>query len=98
MSLPIAFHPAVYDDVEDARRYYEQRQAGLGGRFVAALETVYRRVEANPATFGRVRRSVRFARVNKFPFVVYFQIEPDRIFVLSVQHNRRSQKVWQSRR
>jgi hypothetical protein len=98
MNLPLAFHPAVYHDVEEARKYYELRVTGLGDRFVAALESVYRRMEANPAMFGRVRKSVRFARLNKFPYAVYFQIEPDRIFVLSVQHNRRSQKVWQSRR
>ena len=30
MSLPLEFHPAVRDEIDDAHNWYEQRRSGLG--------------------------------------------------------------------
>ena len=33
MNLPVVFHPAVHDEVEDAFEWYEQQRPGLGHNF-----------------------------------------------------------------
>ena len=48
MTRPLVFHPDVEDEVRDAYRWYESRQSDLGDDFLAALEVVYRRLEASP--------------------------------------------------
>ena len=37
MSLPVVYLPEAQDDVDAAYAAYEQRLAGLGNRFLAAL-------------------------------------------------------------
>jgi hypothetical protein len=36
--FPLAFHPKVHDDIQDAYHWYEQQRAGLGDDFLAAIE------------------------------------------------------------
>jgi hypothetical protein len=40
---------------------------------------------------------VRQALVRRFPYVVCFLIEAERISVIAVIHGRRNPRVWQSR-
>ncbi|MBY0229562.1 MAG: hypothetical protein K2W96_09810 [Gemmataceae bacterium] len=40
MSLPLEFHPAVRDEIDDAQDWYEQRRAGLGQEFLDEVERV----------------------------------------------------------
>ena len=48
MSLPLVFHPDVYDEVDQAYCWYEQQRAGLGDDFLAAFDEVYRRLQQTP--------------------------------------------------
>jgi hypothetical protein len=48
MSFPLVFHPDVQGEVDDAYRWYEQQQAGLGDDFLAALDDVYAGLQSAP--------------------------------------------------
>jgi toxin ParE1/3/4 len=97
MTLPVEFHPHVADDIEDGRRFYERQQPGLGDRFVAAVEVVYDELRANPQRYGYVEEDVRCGPAGRFPFGVYYQVEPARVYVLAVDHLRRGRPGWMSR-
>lgn len=49
MSLPLDFHPAVRDEIEDAHDWYEQRQPGLGGDFLDEVQRFLAEITANLA-------------------------------------------------
>lgn len=97
MTLPVEFHPSVYDDVEDGRRFYDRRQPGLGDRFVSEVEVVYGKLQWNPYLYGLVDVDVRCAPVGRFAFGVYYQIEPTRVYVLAVDHLHRQTPGWVGR-
>ncbi len=63
MTRPLAFHPDVADEVDDAYRWYESRRPKLGDEFLAAVEAVYRGLASTPEMHqiveGDGRRSVR---------------------------------------
>jgi plasmid stabilization system protein ParE len=40
---------------------------------------------------------VRCALVRRFPYAVYYRVEPERIVVIAVFHTKRDPGVWQSR-
>jgi hypothetical protein len=42
MSLPLDFHPAARDEINDAYNWYEQRQPGLGGAFLDEVQRARR--------------------------------------------------------
>ncbi|MCI0461367.1 MAG: type II toxin-antitoxin system RelE/ParE family toxin [Gemmataceae bacterium] len=88
MSLPVLLRPEAEQDVESARDWYEQQQAGLGQAFLDRL---------SEALDGIVWQDVRACRLSRFPFVVYYRVLADRIEVLAVLHGSRDPAVWQGR-
>lgn len=97
MTLPLVFHPDVQDEVDEAHRWYEQKQTGLGDDFLAALEEVYARLQKMPGIHPTIYKDVCQARPRRFPYGVYYRVHSDRVEVIAVQHDRRDPNRWQSR-
>jgi len=58
--------------------------------FCAVIEGYFQRIAKNPKRFPKVRGEVRRAVVlRRFPFVIHFLIESERIVILSVFHTSR---------
>ena len=97
MSLPLAFHPDVHDEVDEAYRWYEQQRVGLGDAFLAALDEVFAQLQQTPEAHQVIYREVRRALPRRFPYGVYYRVHADRVEVIAVQHSRRDPSHWQSR-
>ena len=44
--------------------------------------------------FARAYREVRRAFVSRFPYMVFYRIEPRQVVVLTVLHMARDSKLW----
>jgi plasmid stabilization system protein ParE len=97
VSLPLDFHPAVRDEIEDAQRWYEQRQPGLGRDFLDEVERVLTAITANPARFGFSDGDIREGLLTRFPFAIYYRVLSNRIRVLALYHTSRNPLGWKSR-
>lgn len=97
MSLPLDFHPAVRDEIDDVHDWYEQRQPGLGGDFLDEVQRVLAEISANPARYGFAEGDIREGLLNRFPYAVYYRVSAVRIRVLAVFHTARNPSRWQSR-
>jgi plasmid stabilization system protein ParE len=98
MTRPVVFRPQAEAEVLAARQWYEERRAGLGEQFRAALDEAIDRVSRQPDSFPRVHGEMRRALVRRFPFGLYFEIIDTQIVVLGVVHGHRDPRTWQSRR
>jgi plasmid stabilization system protein ParE len=86
-------------EFDESIAYYERARAGLGQEFRGVIEQHFQRIADNPEWFSKVRGEVRRAVVlRRFPFVIHFLIEPERIVVLSVFHTSREPEQLQFRR
>ena len=97
MSLPLDFHPAVRDEIDNAYRWYEQRRAGLGSDFLDAVQDVLAEITANPARYGFADADIREGLLKRFPYAAYYRVLTDRIRVLAIYHTSRDPSGWQSR-
>lgn len=97
MSLLLVYHHKVPDDVDTAYEWYEQQRMGLGNEFLAAVRLQLDLIQDNPELCAVLSRNVRASTVHQFPYVIYYRIEAERIYVLAVQHSSRHPRVWQSR-
>ena len=97
MSLLIVFHPDVRDDVDEAYKFYEGRQAGLGDDFLAAVREVYRRIQSQPRIHQVVWKTVRRGLTKRFPYGVFYRDLDDRVEVIAVYHLKQDPSGWQSR-
>lgn len=93
---PLFIQPAAHADIEAATdHYFEAGGEGLATRWAGALETALRHVQSRPAT-GSARYAatlgrdgLRFWRVARFPYLVFFIETAGSVSVLRVLHGSR---------
>jgi plasmid stabilization system protein ParE len=86
-------------EFDESIAHYESEREGLGLEFRAAIEKYFQRIADDPEWFPKVRGEVRRAVVlRRFPFVIHFLIEAERIVILSVFHTSREPEQLKHRR
>lgn len=93
-ALPLVFRKRVGKDLAGGYRWYEEQRAGLGEELLAAVDASFDEIEEFPEMFACARGNVRRAIVNRFPYAVFYQIEPKRIVILAVLHTARDPRLW----
>lgn len=97
MNLPVVYREIAEEEYDDAAAFYNRRQAGLGRELVAEVEATLDMITANPKRYPVIHRDIREAPVQRFPYCVYYRVRSGRIIVLSVFHQSRDPKEWQTR-
>jgi toxin ParE1/3/4 len=90
MSLHFNVTPAADRDLEEACAWYNEKQTGLGDRFVLVarerFEVILRWPEL-PRVCGR--KSIRKVRIPRSPYSIYYRIIGQEIQVLAIVHGAR---------
>jgi plasmid stabilization system protein ParE len=94
MSLPVVYRRNVGRDMAGAVGWYEDQRAGLGEEFLSAVKASFDAIQEFPEMFARVHGELRRAVVSRFPYAVFYRIEPKRVVVLAVLHMARDPKLW----
>lgn len=82
-------------DVEAAFEWYESERVGLGLEFIDELRAAYDRIADGPLKYQPFRGGIRRALLERFPYAVYFAIEGEVAFVITVLHASRDPARWQ---
>jgi plasmid stabilization system protein ParE len=94
MTRRFILRPRAERDIQSIFDWYESQRPGLGDEFLVSLrerlETVRRFPEASPVLYRDVRRAV----VSRFPYVVFYVVQPTRVAVLAVVHHSRNPATW----
>ena len=97
MSLGLIFQPEAELDIEDAYAWYEVRSPSLNEQFLGAVGKALVLVTREPEIFQRVHHSVRRDLIHRFPYGIFYTIEPNRIVVCAVMHTARHPSRWKHR-
>lgn len=97
MNRVLAIRPEAEAELELAFHWYQTRRAGLGIEFLLCIDDAIDRVRRDPESFPPVFRNVRLIPVSRFPFVVYFVADPDKITIVSFFHGSRDPAIWKAR-
>ena len=98
MSRRTFVRPEAQTDIREAARWYEDREAGLGLRFLREVGTSLERVADNPLMFPLIEEDVRRALLHKFPYSIYFVSEPHAVAIIAVLHQHGRPSSWKARR
>lgn len=85
-------------EFDDSIAWYESQREGLGLEFRATIEEYFQQIADHPERYTKVRGEVRRAVVRRFPFVIHFLAEQERIVVLAVFHASRDPQPLKTRR
>ncbi len=94
MKLPVVFRRRFQHDLGAGFDWYEEQRPGLGEQFLSAVQSTLKTIELYPELFISVHGDVRRAIVSRFPFAIFYLVEPRRIVVLRVLHTARDPKLW----
>ena len=97
MNLPLDYRPEVRDEIDAAYLWHEQQRVGLGEEFLTVLRDQLDKIQDNPELYGVLYRQVRACPLRRFPYVVYFRIQSDRIDIIAVQHGHQNSSRWRRR-
>jgi plasmid stabilization system protein ParE len=91
------FHPLAAKELISSAEFYEQARAGLGERFLLGVESALALIKQRPDG-GRVDIGGSLSRrVEGFPFRIYYNNQPDRVWVVAVAHMSRKPGYWARR-
>ena len=71
-------------DITDGYVWYQERQSGLGVKFVEELDAAFQRIVDNPASYQEVMPDVRRAVVHTYPYLAFFTFDSEAIYILAV--------------
>ena len=97
MSLRVVLVPEAASDMEAAFWWYEQQQSGLGQEFLETVNAALREAADRPLSFPLVVRRTRKVVVRRFPYLLFFAVEGERVLVTGVFHAHRDPGSWQDR-
>jgi len=86
MNLMLVVEPAAEEDILNGYRWYEDRRAGLGVKFLEALEVLFDHILENPLLYIEAIPGVRRSVTKTFPYLVFFAFERDTVHILAVIH------------
>jgi len=93
----IIFKPEAKFDVAEAHKWYEERDPGLGAEFMRAVDSCAHQLQRHPEMYPIVHKNVRQALTRRFPYSIFYLVEGDAVYVLSVFHASRDPRNWLDR-
>jgi len=91
------FHPEALEEINDSISFYEDKQAGLGGRFLEALDDAIWRIRRNPLLYRKIDDEIRKCRLLRFPYGIIFRVKNGKIEIVAVMHLKRKPGYWENR-
>lgn len=80
-----------------AVKYYEVCQVGLGRRFRYLIESATKKISETPFIYRTLKAPFRRYLLQKFPYSIFYSIEPDHIRIVAVAHNKCRPGYWSKR-
>ena len=88
--MKVEYHSAIEAEVRTIRDYYEEGSPGLGEAFVDEFERQVLELAARPERWMVVEEDIRRCLMRRFPYIIYFRrVDPERIRITVVKHQRR---------
>jgi plasmid stabilization system protein ParE len=89
LTHPVRFISAARAELERAQDWYEAQRPGLGTQFVERVDEAVAKIAKHPEAYQQIINDVRRAAIPRFPYALWFRIEPDFSIVIACLHKRR---------
>jgi len=88
------YHPLIADDLASATGYYDDVSLDLGNRFRSSVRQSLKSIQEYPESYGVIHQQIRAAIMDRFPYVVLFELRENTVFILSIVHAASDRDGW----
>jgi plasmid stabilization system protein ParE len=95
MNYSYYLHPLADKDYAEAYAWYEDKEEGLGERFIVAVRKKIEAIISNPEVYGsKGKKEFREAMVEGFPYIIVYKLRKrkEQIFISSIHHAKKHPK------
>jgi len=92
MSYSLVLQSEAIIDIQEAYDWYELQKKGLGLEFLGELELGQNKICKHPEYYYSVTDIFRRLKINRFPYVIVYEIEGDTVIVIAVRHTKKKPK------
>ena len=92
MSYEIVLQSEAILDLQEAFEWYEKQKEGLGFEFIEEVESGYLKISGHPLQYPPINTQFRRIRINRFPYLVVYEVEGNSVIINSVRHVKREPK------
>lgn len=82
----------VYEELNKAALYYEERQVDLGKSLVEEWEKAVISIQKNPELYAKKYKNFRQSVISRFPYIIVFELEETEIIIYHLIHAQRHPK------
>jgi toxin ParE1/3/4 len=94
----VIIHEDAEQELKEAVQYYEARSQGLGAAFEETIYQAVQRIRENPTQYPFYKKlRVRKYSVERFPYVIFYGVFEDVIWIVAMAHGRRKPEYWTQR-
>ncbi len=94
MKHRLVLGPSAQREIEEAARWYEARQQGLGQAFIHEVLAALEAIASEPNSFPLLSAPYRRKLLDRFPYGVIYKVTHERVYVRAVAHGRRRPAYW----
>ncbi|MFH0771725.1 MAG: type II toxin-antitoxin system RelE/ParE family toxin [Candidatus Omnitrophota bacterium] len=87
----------AYQELLEAKEFYEIEQSGLGARFEKEIKHSLLRIKQYPSVWPAESKEIRRHFVHKFPYKVLYSVQKGGIIILAFAHLHRKPNYWVDR-
>lgn len=86
-------------DIREARKWYNEQQAGLGKRLTADMTVTLRKIAMSPTSFAVRYKVIRLANFDTFPYTAHFYIDElnNIVYITAILHASRHPDTLKAR-
>ena len=88
--MQIILTDRAIDDINIAKKWYNEQQINLGFKFAEYIFKCLESISSNPGGFPSKYKYTREMVIRKYPYIIIYSIEEDKIFILRVFPGKKS--------
>jgi plasmid stabilization system protein ParE len=87
----------IPDDLAEPLDYYEKISSDLANRFRASVDQRLDDIAERPESFPVDVPPIRFAKIDRFPYLVFFSVKATFVSVIAILHGSSDPSNWRNR-
>jgi toxin ParE1/3/4 len=96
-TLILDYHPEAAIELIETARFYEESGAGLGHRFLDAVDVSLEMLQRSPLLGCSDECGRRKWLIRGFPYMVIYRLEDSLLHILAIAHTSRNPRYWENR-
>lgn len=95
----LTISPQAQTDIHEIFQFYEMMRIGKGSEFAEELYQTLDRIQKWPSSLRLLDKNIRFGKLKKHPYVVYFLIKEDvkEVVIFTILPEKCHPDVWKRR-